>query len=339
MGVVSVTVGEALEPGRLRCLTVTSGMSFRVLVVATIVGALGCATTRHAEQAVSPPRSIPHAQWQTQPPLGYAADATRRNKAAGDSLSFKNVTVTVLGTAVDSSGPKPVDVTRLRLRADNVVEERVAREGSAFNWHGFHVAIVAVYGPGELGSGLVALEVATVASLPAQVATSTVAGGADMRLRIPHRITHVTLHHTGDAQPLRPQDDPVAKLRALQSWGASDRNWWDLPYHYLLDLEGRVFEGRDWHYMGETNTAYDPGGHFLISVIGNYSRQEATRAQLESIADLMAWALKEFNLPIDSIGGHYNYAQTDCPGPNLRKYLEDGTLKRMVSERLRRGGS
>ena len=339
MGVVSVTVGEALEPGRLPCLTVTSGMSFRVLVVATIVGALGCATTRHAEQAVSPPRIIPHAQWQTQPPLGYAADATRRNKAAGDSLSFKNVTVTVLGTAVDSSGPKPVDVTRLRLRADNVVEERVAREGSAFNWHGFHVAIVAVYGPGELGSGLVALEVATVASLPAQVATSTVAGGADMRLRIPHRITHVTLHHTGDAQPLRPQDDPVAKLRALQSWGASDRNWWDLPYHYLLDLDGRVFEGRDWHYMGETNTAYDPGGHFLISVIGNYSRQEATRAQLESIADLMAWALREFNLPIDSIGGHYNYAQTDCPGPNLRKYLEDGTLKRMVSERLRRGGS
>ena len=336
---VSVTVGEALEPGRLPCLTVTSGMSFRVLVVATIVGALGCATTRHAEQAVSPPRIIPHAQWQTQPPLGYAADATRRNKAAGDSLSFKNVTVTVLGTAVDSSGPKPVDVTRLRLRADNVVEERVAREGSAFNWHGFHVAIVAVYGPGELGSGLVALEVATVASLPAQVATSTVAGGADMRLRIPHRITHVTLHHTGDAQPLRPQDDPVAKLRALQSWGASDRNWWDLPYHYLLDLDGRVFEGRDWHYMGETNTAYDPGGHFLISVIGNYSRQEATRAQLESIADLMAWALREFNLPIDSIGGHYNYAQTDCPGPNLRKYLEDGTLKRMVSERLRRGGS
>jgi len=314
-------------------------MSFRVLVVATIVVALGCATTKRAAETVSPPRIIPHAQWQTQPPLGYAADATRRNKAAGDSLAFKNVTVTVLTTSVDSTGPKPVDVTRLRLRAGNVVEERVVREGSAFNWHGFHVAIVAVYGPGELGAGLVALEVATVASLPAQVATSTVAGGADMRLRIPHRITHVTLHHTGDAQPLRPQDDPIAKLRALQSWGASDRNWWDLPYHYLLDLEGRVFEGRDWHYMGETNTAYDPGGHFLISVIGNYSRQEATRAQLESIADLMAWALKEFNLPIDSIGGHYNYAQTDCPGPNLRKYLEDGTLKRMVSERLRRGGS
>ena len=157
-----------------------------------------------------------------------------------------------------------------------------------------------------------------------------------MRLRIPHRITHVTLHHTGDAQPLRPTDDPAAKLRALQSWGASARNWWDVPYHYLLDLEGRVYEGRDWRFRGETNTSYDPGGHFLISIIGNYERQEATPAQLTAIADLMAWALKEFDLPLDRIGGHYDYATTGCPGQHLRKYLEDGTLRRMVAERLDR---
>jgi hypothetical protein len=195
--------------------------------------------------------------------------------------------------------------------------------------------VVAIYGPGELGAGLVALEVATVASLPPHVAASETAGGANMRLRIPHRITHITLHHTGDAQPLRPEDDPAAKLRGLQSWGAAERNWWDVPYHYLLDLEGRTYEGRDWHYTGETNTAYDPGGHFLISIIGNYERQEPTSAQLAAIADMMAWAIEEFDLPLDRIGGHYDYANTGCPGQHLRRYLEDGTLRRMVSERLR----
>lgn len=306
---------------------------FRFLTTAVAVVGVACAT-RVATAPVPQPKIIPHAQWETQPRLGYAADATRRNKAAGDSLSFKDFTINVLGTSVDSSGAKPVDVTRLRLRAGDVTEEHVVREGAAFNWRGFHVAIVAVYGPGELGAGLVALEVATVASLPAEVANSDVAGGANMRLRIPHRITHVTLHHTGDSRPLAREDDPVTRLRGLQSWGATDRNWWDVPYHYLLDLDGRIFEGRDWRYMGETNTTYDPGGHFLISIIGNYSRQEATPAQLESIADLMAWALKEFDLPLDRIGGHYNYASTDCPGTHLRKYLEDGTLKRMVAARL-----
>jgi hypothetical protein len=209
------------------------------------------------------------------------------------------------------------------------------REGEAFNWRGFHVAVVAIYGPNELGAGLVALEVATVASLPPRVAASDSAGGADMRLRIPHRITHVTLHHTGSPEPLRPDDDPAAKLRGLQAWGARDRNWWDVPYHYLLDLDGHVYEGRDWHFMGETNTSYDPGGHFLISMLGNYDRQEPTPAQLDAIADLMAWALRKFRLPLDRIGGHYHYAETGCPGQHLRKYLDDGTLRRMVAERLR----
>jgi hypothetical protein len=194
--------------------------------------------------------------------------------------------------------------------------------------------VVAIYGPGELGAGLVALEVATLASLPPTVATADSAGGAALRLRIPHEITHITLHHTGSREPLRPDDDPAEKLRGLQVWGARDRNWWDVPYHMLIDLDGRVYEGRDWRYMGETNTAYDPRGHFLISVIGNYGRQEPAQAQLEAIADLMAWAAARFNVPLDRIGGHYHYAETSCPGEHLRRYLEDGTFRRMVEQRL-----
>ena len=304
------------------------------LAAALLLGA-ACSARLARRAPKMPPGVIPHAAWEAHPPLGHAADATRRNKRAGDSLAFRDLTVTVLGARVDSTGPRPADVVRLRLAAGDAREEREAREGSAFNWRGFHVAVVAVYGPGELGAGLVALEVATVASLPPHVAASEVAGGADMRLRIPHRITHVTLHHTGDAQPLRPTDDPAARLRGLQTWGARDRNWWDVPYHFLLDLDGRVFTGRDWRYMGETNTAYDPGGHFLISMIGNYERQEPSPAQLAAIADLMAWALREFDLPLERIGGHYNYADTGCPGQHLRRHLEDGTLRRMVAERLR----
>jgi hypothetical protein len=305
----------------------------RFLPALAIALTTACAA-RHTARAVPRPAIVPHAQWDSQPPLGYRADAMRRNERAGDSLTFHDFAVTVLGTSVDSSGTRPVDIARLRLTRDGAMEERSAREGEAFNWQGFHVAVVAIYGPKELGAGLVALEVATVASLPPEIAASDSAGGAAMRLRIPHRITHVTLHHTGDARILEPNEDPTQRLRNLQAWGARDRNWWDLPYHFLMDLEGHVYEGRDYHYMGETNTTYDPEGHFLISIIGNYDRQEPTPAQLERIADLMAWALAEFDLPLDAIGGHYNYADTGCPGKNLRKYLEDGTFRRMVSERL-----
>lgn len=301
-----------------------------VAVLAVAIAAAGCGSR------VTPrPPIVPHAQWQASPPLGYAADATRRNKRAGDSLVFRDLTIGVLGTSIDSTDAKPVDVVRLSLRQGDRRDEASATEGSAFNWQGYHIAVVAIYGPGELGAGLVALEVATVASLPALVAASPLAGGAELRLRVPHRITHVTLHHTGDSRILAPGDDPVARLRGLQSWGAAERNWWDVPYHYLMDLNGRIYEGRDHRFMGETNTAYDPGGHFLISIIGNYERQEPTQAQLESIADLMAWAIDEYDVPLENLGGHYNYATTGCPGKFLKRYLEDGTFKRMVQERLK----
>jgi hypothetical protein len=285
-----------------------------------------------------PPGVVPHETWDASPPLGHAADANRRNLRPGDSLVFRHVTVQVLATRVDSSVGPPRDVVRLRLRRGRLTEEREVREATAFNWQDHHVAIVAIYGPGELGAGLTAIEIGTIASLPASVVASDTAGGAGLRLRIPHRITHVTLHHTGSAQPLRPEEDPVEKLRGLQSWGAADRNWWDVPYHFLIDLQGRVYEGRDWRYMGETNTTYDPSGHFLISVIGNYGRQEPTREQIDAIADLMTWAIDRFDLPLERIGGHYDYAETSCPGEHLRKYLENGTLRRMVADRLAEKG-
>ena len=41
-----------------------------------------------------------------------------------------------------------------------------------------------------------------------------------------------------------------------------------------------------------------------------------------------------FDVPLDRIGGHYDYASTTCPGEHLRMYLEDGTFRRMVEARL-----
>ena len=293
-----------------------------------------CRSAPDPRVASATPTIIPHSQWEAAPPLGYAADANRRNLRAGDSLLFHALRIDVTASGKDSATVPPTDWVRLRLRDDSAADERTITEGAAFNWRGYHLAVVAIYGPGELGAGLVALEVATIASLPERVASSAVAGGTELRLRIPHRITHVTLHHTGSPQPLLPHENPVDKLRGLQSWGAAERNWWDVPYHYLIDLEGRVFQGRDHRYMGETNTTYDPAGHFLISMIGNYDRQEPTPAQLNAIADMMAWAIRSYGLSPDRIGGHYHYARTGCPGQHLRKYLEDGTLRRMVEARL-----
>jgi hypothetical protein len=282
-----------------------------------------------------PARVVPGEEWRATPALGYPADATRRNLRPGESLTFRELSVTVVSARSDAPAAAGANVAELRLRSGNAEDVRTVASGGAVNWNGYRVAVVAIPGPGELGGGFVGLELATLSSLPPHIANAAHAGGADMRLRVPHRITHVTLHHTGSAQPLRPTDNPVQILRNLQAWGASDRNWWDVPYHYLIDLDGRVYEGRDWRYMGETNTGYNPGGHFLISVIGNYELQQPTPSQIDAITEMMAWAVRAFDVPLDRIGGHYHYASTSCPGQHLRGMLEDGSLQRRVAAQLR----
>lgn len=318
---------EARGTGRStrRGVPASGGARAAGLLAVTLV-ATGCATRGPAPEVPMPP-VVPGSEWRAEPPVGHAADATRRNLQPGDTLRFRDLRV-ILTDADPGTG------ARLVLEEGDRTERRVPA-GGAFRWSGYRIAVLAVRGPGELGGGLVELEVATVASLPPEVAAADSAGGAGLRLRIPHEITHVTLHHSGSPEPLRPEDDPVAKLRGLQAWGRTDRNWWDVPYHFLIDLDGRIYEGRDWRYMGETNTTYDPRGHLLISVIGNYGIQEPTPAQIDAIAELMAWGIARFDLPLDRIGGHYDHAETSCPGTHLRRYLEDGTFRQRVEALLR----
>lgn len=311
-----------------------AGRAFGVALLATLTA---CASTRTTPGSLKP-ALVTHAQWQATPPLGHVADATRRNLAPGDTLRFHDLTVTLLELSADSTSGEAAPekgVAVLTLEKPGERAREVVRGGTAFNWGGYHIAVLAARAArGQLGGGLAEFEVGTIESLPPHIVASTTAGDASYRLRVPHEIDRITLHHSGSPEPLRPEDDPKEKLRGLQSWGASARNWWDVPYHFLIDLDGTIYEGRDYRYMGETNTRYDPRGHLLISVLGNYNIQEATPAQIEAITDLMAWAVVEFDVPLDRIMGHGDHADTSCPGTHLAKYLEDGTFVEGVRARL-----
>ena len=146
-------------------------------------------------------------------------------------------------------------------------------------------------------------------------------------------ITHITLHHQGE--PFPQGKDPVAYLRNLQTWSRNTKHWLDIPYHYIIDLDGKIYEGRKLDYAGDTNTEYDPKGHALIEVVGNFEEVEPNQRQLDATADLMAALARRYKVSIDAIHGHKDYsAQTVCPGEHLYKYLQDGYFRRQVALRL-----
>jgi hypothetical protein len=149
----------------------------------------------------------------------------------------------------------------------------------------------------------------------------------------PHEPKFITLHHGGVAF-LRDKN-PAQYLRNLQTWSRNTRGWSDIPYHYLIDLDGRVYEGRDVLLAGDTNTEYDPTGHALIVVLGNFEEVEPNAAQLESITSTMVMLAKRFNIAPDKIAGHKDYsAQTACPGKSLYPYLQSGYFQREVQRRI-----
>jgi hypothetical protein len=148
------------------------------------------------------------------------------------------------------------------------------------------------------------------------------AAPADTSRMTAHTIDTLTVHHAGDQSA----DTGPARYRSWQDFHMS-RGWGDLAYHFIIGVDGTVYEARDTRYEGDTGTNYDPEGHFLVVVEGNFEIDVPTQPQLESLVTVLAWAATEFDVSPSTIGGHRDHAATVCPGGNLYPYIASGDLE------------
>lgn len=149
----------------------------------------------------------------------------------------------------------------------------------------------------------------------------------------PQRISHITLHHQGETWV--PGSDVAAYLRRLQQWSRLSKRWADIPYHYVIAPDGRIYAARPEQQAGDTNTEYDPRGHALVMVLGNFEDQKPTATQLRAVVDLMAHLAARHGLPPEAIASHRDFsAQTVCPGAHLYPYVSSGWLQKAVAARL-----
>ena len=150
----------------------------------------------------------------------------------------------------------------------------------------------------------------------------------------PQTITRLTVHHQGETWVVG--NDVPAYLRRLQKWSRETKHWADIPYHYVIAPDGRVYAARPEGVAGDTNTEYDPKGHLLVMLLGNFEEVEPTPEALESLVELLATKARETGLDERAIASHRDWStQTVCPGKNLYRYLENGWLKNAVAARLK----
>ncbi|WP_246596979.1 peptidoglycan recognition protein family protein [Pontibacter aydingkolensis] len=156
-----------------------------------------------------------------------------------------------------------------------------------------------------------------------------------------HTLRRLTIHHTGTPQaPGRKLED---KMRALQKFsqeespladGRIKKPWADIPYHLYVDVRGEVAEGRDLNFAGDSNTGYDPAGHLLVVVEGNFEKEQITPEQMQTLEILLPALAKRHNIAADSLGGHKDFAQTSCPGNTL--YLQLNHFQKLIEGKHKR---
>ena len=146
-------------------------------------------------------------------------------------------------------------------------------------------------------------------------------------------IKKITIHHGG--VEFTADKDPAEAIRNLQKWSRAEKEWIDIPYHFMIDLDGKIYEARPINYPGDTNTEYDPTGHALVEIMGNYEIQEFTETQQKSLVDIITFLAKEYSVPLSEIKTHKDYSATTlCPGKDVYKYFQDSSIVKRVKIKL-----
>ena len=148
-----------------------------------------------------------------------------------------------------------------------------------------------------------------------------------------HQPNRLVVHHAGVVW--KEDSDPVAKVKNLQSWGQREKGWPDLPYHYLISPDGRVFQGREERFRPQSNTDYDLEGVINVQLFGDFNQQKVTPEQRKSLVETLTFLCLRHGIAPSKITGHRQEApgQTTCPGEDLDAIVQ-GPLRGWVGEAL-----
>ncbi|HEX2906731.1 MAG TPA: peptidoglycan recognition family protein [Phototrophicaceae bacterium] len=126
--------------------------------------------------------------------------------------------------------------------------------------------------------------------------------------------TTVVIHHSAMTQ------DASETMRNIQDLHLDVNQWADIGYHYGIDQDGHVYEGRDIGSRGASVTGHNTGTIGVV-VMGNFQVDQPQPAQLATLQTLVNWLTEAYTLT--HLAGHSEFdTHTVCPGQHLAVYLD-----------------
>lgn len=145
-----------------------------------------------------------------------------------------------------------------------------------------------------------------------------------MRLSPAQFPRRITIHHTGT--PSAPDEvvAPEVRLRQIQAFHIDAIGLADIGYHFVIDLTGAIWQGRDENSIGAHTPYYDQD-NVGIAFLGTFNGAvQPTQAQLDSAETLLRWLRKTYPdlHPLSSANvkgqrDYYDRRPGESPGDNL----------------------
>ncbi len=144
-----------------------------------------------------------------------------------------------------------------------------------------------------------------------------------------HTIQKITICQSGI--DLSMGGDPVTHFNDSQSKSRPSSN---ISYHFLIDADGHIYEAQPVYLTMQSINGFDPSGHILICVLGNYETNFLNQSQMKALIELTAFLVGEYHVALYNIQSLNAYTTASAAGKNLFQYLDNGTLQARVQEQL-----
>lgn len=135
------------------------------------------------------------------------------------------------------------------------------------------------------------------------------------------RWRYITLHHSATFEGNAESFDQDHRHRRMGG----------LFYHFVIGNgtfsgDGEVEVGWRWRKQEQTNRPFD----IQICLVGDFNKQEISKAQFDSLVKLISVLRKQYNIPLRNIRKHQDIADkfTECPGSNFPFYKLLAELKK-----------
>lgn len=124
----------------------------------------------------------------------------------------------------------------------------------------------------------------------------------------------VAIHHTGHRLA------SLDTMNNLQNLHMDRNRWADIGYHYVIDADGMIYQGRDIRARGASVARHNTGT-IGVAVMGNFDFDTPNDEQLMALQTLVNWLTETYKLT--HLAGHFEFnAGTECPGQNLIQHLD-----------------